>query len=99
MREELLHLLSISATLSGVCVTVVALMHAFESHKTTVTVVDDMFAICALLFLVCTYLIFSVLRLSNASLMKRMVMVVDAIFLASMTCMTLSAFIMVYTVW
>ena len=45
LREELLHLLSVSATLSGLCITAVALMHTLGKDKMDITVVDDMFAI------------------------------------------------------
>ena len=41
---------SVSTTLSGLCITVVALMNAFEKKVATVSIVDDMFAICALFF-------------------------------------------------
>ena len=51
MREELLHLLSISATLAGLCVPVVALMKAIGKPGDSATIADDMFAVCALLFL------------------------------------------------
>lgn len=99
MREELLHLLSVSATLSGLCITVVALMNTFGKRIASATIVDDMFAICALLFLLGMYLIFTALRIKNQTLVARLVKLIDAIFLFSMTCMTLASFVMVYTVW
>ncbi len=99
MREELLHLPSVSATLSGLCITVVALMNAFEKKVAAATIVDDMFAICALVFLICMYLIFAALRISNAALAEKIVKLIDALFLLGMTCMTFSGFVMVYTVW
>ena len=99
MREELLHLLSVSATLSGVCITVVALMHTFGKRVEAATIVDDMFAICTLLFLVCMSLIFSAVRVRDEVLVAKLVKLIDGIFLVSMTCMTLAGFVMVYTVW
>ena len=99
MRDELLHLLSVSATLSGLCITVVALMNTFGKKVATATIVDDMFAICALLFLVCMYLIFTALRVKAQALVTNLLKLIDAIFLASMTFMTLAGFVMVYTVW
>lgn len=99
LRDELLHLLSVSATLSGLCVTVVALMNTVGKRVATATIVDDMFAICALLFLVCMYLIFTALRVKTPALLIRLTKLIDAVFLASMTGMTLAAFVMVYTVW
>ena len=99
MREELLHLLSVSATLSGLCITVVALMNAFDKKVATATIVDDMFAICALLFLICMYLIFTALRISKPSLVVQLIKLIDVLFLLAMTFMTLAGFVMVYTVW
>jgi hypothetical protein len=51
VREELLHLLSVSGTLAGLCVTVVAVMHTLGRDVFTTTIIDDLFALCALLFL------------------------------------------------
>jgi len=99
LREELLHLLSVSATLSGLCITVVALMNAFAKEITTVSVVDDIFAICALLFLICMYLIFTALRMKNTHRLNSVVNLIDFLFLLAMTSMTLAGFVMVYTIW
>ncbi len=50
-REELLHLLSACGTLAGLSITIIAFMHGFDRARTAVTVVDDMLALCAALFL------------------------------------------------
>jgi hypothetical protein len=99
LREELLHLLSVSATLSGLCITAVALMHTLGKNKMDITIVDDMFAICSLLFLFCIYLIFFTLRVKPVRLVIKLSKFVDTLFLFGMTTMTLAAFLMVYTVW
>ncbi len=99
VREELLHLLSVSATLAGLCVTVVALMKAFGGHSGSATVVDDLFAVCALLFLASTYLIFWALKTTKPGLANLLVHVLDVVFLVALTLMTCAAFVMVYTVW
>lgn len=98
VREELLQLLSLSGTLAGLCVTVVALMHTFATDTAT-TVIDDLFALCALLFLLCTYGIFTALRLKSSVLARVLVRVVDTMFLVGLTLMTAAGFMMVYTVW
>ncbi len=99
VREELLHLLSVSATLSGLCVTVVALMNAFKKEVASVTIVDDIFAICALVFLICMYLIFTALRINKPVWVEKLVKLIDVLFLLAMTGMTIAGFVMVYTVW
>lgn len=99
VREELLHLLSVSGTLAGLCVTVVALMHTLGTSNLATTLMDDLFALCALLFLVCTYVIFTALRTKRSGLARLLIKIVDTIFLIGLTLMTAAGFMMVYTVW
>ena len=99
VREELLHLLSVSATLAGLCVTVVALMRTFGKGSDSATIVDDLFAVCALLFLTSTYLIFWALKTRKPGLGIVLVRVLDVVFLVALTLMSAAAFVMVYTVW
>ena len=99
VREELLHLLSLSGTLAGLCITVVAVMHTIGRDASTTTIIDDLFALCALLFLTCTYLIFWALRMRRSNAVRLLIRVVDSIFLIGLTLMTAAGFMMVYTVW
>lgn len=98
IQNEMLHLLSVSGTLAGLCITVVALINTLGKSTRAATVVDDMFAICALLFLICIYLIFSALRVRRQRIAKMLVKSVDILFMVAMTLMTGAAFIMVYMV-
>ena len=98
-REELLSLLSVSATLAGLCITVVAFMNSVDKARSTVTVVDEILASTAAAFLLCVYLIFWALRTYRPSLSTMLVRIVDAVFLLALTSMTVSAFVMVYTLW
>ncbi len=99
VREELLSLLSISATLAGLCVTVVALMKTLGTVSTAATIADDMFAVCSVLFLAETYLIFWALKTQRPGLANTLVSVLDVVFLLALTLMTGAAIVMVYTVW
>lgn len=99
MREELLHLLSVSGTLAGLCITVVALMKALGGDRITETIVDDMFAACAALFLISIYLIFWALRTRKPAITTILTRAVDRIFLLALTLMTVAAFILIYTIW
>lgn len=98
-REELLNLLSASATLSGLCITVVALMNTFDKSKAAVSIVDDVFAICATAFLLCIYFIFWALRTHEAARPLTLIKVIDGAFLAALTTMTAATFMMIYTIW
>jgi len=99
MREELLQLLSLSGTLAGLAITVVALMHTLGTENAATSVIDDLFALCALLFLLCTYGIFAALRMRRSPFARALVRTVDGLFLVGLTLMTAAAFMMVYTVW
>ena len=97
-RTELLSLLSASATLAGLCITIVALMNAVNKANSLATVVDDIFAACAAAFLMCNYLIFWALRSRNKTLADVLTKTVDALFLLALSGMTLAAFIVIYTI-
>jgi hypothetical protein len=99
VREELLHLLSLSGTLAGLCITGVALFFTIGSSSMSKTVADDTLAISALFFLVCTYTIFFALRTKHNSLALVLEKIADLLFLLALTGMVASGFIMVYTVW
>jgi hypothetical protein len=99
VRDELLSLLSVSGTLAGLSVTVVALMRTLGTSKLATTIIDDLFALCALLFLTCSYLIFWALRTQREEVARLFIKIVDVVFLVGLTLMTAAAFMMVYTVW
>ena len=96
LREEMLHLLSLSGTLSGLCVTGVTLFHTTGKASLQETLADDILAISALMFLLCTYMIFFTLRTKRESLALTLEKVVDTMFLLALTGMVISGFIMVY---
>jgi len=98
VREELLHLLSLSGTLAGLCITGVALFHTLGKASASATVADDLLAFAALLFLVCIYVIFFALRARREAVARTLEKVVDALFLLALTAMVASGFIMAYTV-
>jgi hypothetical protein len=99
LREELLHLLSLAATLAGFCITGVTLFHTIGKPTVSSTVADDLLALSALVFLVCTYVIFFALRSRSDRLANVLEKLADALFLLALTGMVASGFIMVYTIW
>lgn len=99
LREELMHLLTLSGTLAGLCITGVTMFHTIGRSSLPETIADDTLAIAALLFLVCTYTIFFALRTRNLPLAHVLENVADLLFLLGLTGMVVAGFIMVYTVW
>lgn len=98
LREELLQLLTLAGTLAGLCITGIALFHSIGRGTVPGTLADDMLAISALLFLLCTYLIFFALRVAKEVIAQRLERLVDALFLLGLTGMVGAGFVMVYTV-
>jgi hypothetical protein len=98
-REELLGLLSNSANLAGLCVTVVALMNTFDRSNSTATFVDDLFALCATAFLVCTYVIFWALRSRRGDIPAWLMRTIDGLFLLALTSMTAASFLLIFAIW
>ncbi|MRD47552.1 hypothetical protein [Caenimonas koreensis] len=98
LREELLQLLSLAGTLAGLCITGVTLFHT-TGRAAIATVADDVLAVSALLFLLCTYTIFIALRTRNEKMAVFLEKVADTLFLLALTGMVLCGFVMVYAVW
>jgi hypothetical protein len=98
-REELLHLLSVSATMSGLCIMGVTLLFTMAAGSYAGTLADDVLAICALLFLLCTYFVFLALRSRRKGFAEQLVKIADILFAMALTCMVLSGFLMVYAIF
>ena len=98
LRQELLQLLSLSGTLAGLCITGVTLLHT-TGRATIATVADDVLAVSAMLFLLCTYTIFIALRTRSEKLAVILERVANTLFLLALTGMVLCGFVMVYAVW
>lgn len=99
IREELLHLLSVSGTMAGLSITGVALLHTAGKAAAPTTIVDDVFVLCSLLFLLCIYVIFWALRSRKPALAARLAELADVIFLSALTAMILAGLMMAYTLW
>lgn len=99
VREELLHLLTLSGTMAGLCITGVTLFYTVGRDSRAGTLADDMLAICALMFLLCTYVVFIALRTKRPGLAAALDKAVDVLFTLALTLMVGTGFVMVYTVW
>jgi hypothetical protein len=95
-RDAMLSLLSTAGTLAGIGVGLVGIINAGH-RNTTASIVDDILLFSALGFLVVCYLIFFAVRNVDAAVTRKMLQVIDVLFLASMTFMVLAGFIVAYT--
>jgi hypothetical protein len=98
LRDELLHLLTLSGTLAGLCIAGVTLFHTMDAPTYQTTLADNILAVTALLFLICTYVIFFALRTEREKLALLLNKVVDILFLLALTSMVFSGFIMIYAI-
>ncbi len=98
-RDELLHLLSLSGTLAGLCITGVTLFHTIGRSSMPETLADDVLAGSALMFLICTYAIFFALRTRRSAVALLLEKIADVLFLLALTGMVACGFLLVYTIW
>ena len=96
IRETMLSLLETAGTLAGIAVGLVGFLNG-DRADATITIADDMLAISALGFLVVCYLVFFVMRDTVHATGDRMLMLIDVLFLASMTLMVLAGIVVLYT--
>ena len=98
-REELRHMLSTSGPMAGLCITAATLCSGAGKAVAGKTVVDDIFVLSALIFLLCTYCVFWALRTKNRKVMLFLTRGADVLFAIALTAMVSAGFIMTYTLW
>ena len=99
LREELLHLLTLSGTMAGLSITGVTLFYTVGRETRLATIADDLLAISSVMFLLCCYLIFWALRTHSQSLSEMLVTIIDFALALALTVMVFAGFLMAYTVW
>ena len=98
LREELLHLLSLSGNMAGLCITGVTLFYTVGRASRAATIADELLVICAVMFLSCAYFIFFALRMRETRLTVTLENIADALFVIGMTLMVATGVLMAYTV-
>src|SRR5437763_4472547 len=82
-----IHIVSVSAGMVGVCLTVIGLIRVVITLGRADTIADDLLAGDAFLFLIASLLSYSALRAGTLSRMKRFERLADWLFIAAMTVM------------
>ncbi len=98
-RELLLRLLPVSASLAGLSIGAFTLFRLSEKSLRLVNFADDLLVICAVLFLLSTYLIFWALRSRNLERTRRLARLVDVVFLIALTALVGVGFLLVYALF
>jgi hypothetical protein len=98
-RDVLLRLLSVTASLAGLCMAALGFMEYSTPEAAYRTFADEIIAFDALLFVCCVYLILWALRTADAPRAYVLGRVVDWVFLVALTTMLLAAAYIVYWVF
>lgn len=98
-RDIAAHILSTSSVMLGLCLTIISVMHSQKTADTLETVVDDIIAVDALIFLVACYLSYAALRVRHLKRLHRIESMTDAVFLLGMTGMGVACALFVWTIF
>jgi hypothetical protein len=97
LEEDIsIHIFDTSATMVGVCLTVIGLFRLIIQLKSISTWADDLLSIDALLFLGACGLAYWALRTRSIKRRQRTEKIADAIFLVALTLMTTTCALITY---
>jgi len=92
------HILSVSATLVGVCLTVIGLVRVVEHFRELQTAQDTLLAFDAIVFLAAAGLAYGALRSATAAAYRRLERAADACFLLGLIFMAVICFVIAYEI-
>jgi hypothetical protein len=98
-RDVLLRLLSVTASLAGLCMAALGFVEYGSPEATLRSFADEIIAFDALLFVCCVYLILWALRTPSVARAHTLGRVVDVVFLVALTTMLVAAAYIVYWVF
>jgi hypothetical protein len=96
-KDISVHILTTSATMVGVCLTVIGLLKLILQPKTVATWADDLLFIDALLFLLTCVVAYWALRMRSMRRRHRAEKLADMLFLIALTLMTIVCALVTYT--
>lgn len=94
-----IHIFSTSATLIGVCLTVIGILEALLHLKGYNTLADELLAVSGLLFLVSCVLSYYALRTKSTSPHRRIEKISDVIFLLALALMAITCGLIAYAIY
>lgn len=90
-RDVLLRLLSVTASLAGLCIAALGFLEAQSPPELEGSFADELIAIDALLFVSCVYLILWALRTKSPQRTHSLTRVIDVLFLFALTSLLLAS--------
>lgn len=88
------HILPVSCTMAGVCLTVISIIKLTELSRLFTTIVDDILAFDSVLFLASSFLSYLSLRTERSTMALEQI--ADLLFLMGMLVMVICTFLLVY---
>lgn len=86
------HILPTSATMSGVCVTVISIVRLTEATRHISTIIDDVFAMTGLVFLISCFLSYAAMR--KQRFLGRLEKYADSFFMVGLSMMVIGGFML-----
>lgn len=96
-RDIATHIFTTSSVMLGLCLTIISVVNGPRSPARLDTIVDDIVAIDALIFLAAIFLSYAAMRARNLRRMHRVESLADAVFLLGMTGMGVACVFLVWT--
>jgi hypothetical protein len=93
---HLITILSVSSGMVGVCLTAIGLVGILKGLNRVETVVDDLLAIAAMLFMVATFLAFLGMRTSLANTWRGFRLILDSVFSAGLVLVVLATLLLTW---
>lgn len=91
-----IHIFTVSATMVGICLTVIGIINLLAFGKKAETIVDDILATDAILFLAACIISYFAIKMENKELRLKLEKFADTIFLSAIGIMTLVCFFIVF---
>jgi hypothetical protein len=88
------HILPTSATMAGVCITVISIVRLVESNRHVSTIIDNLMAFTGLVFLISCFL--SYMSIRSARLATKFEKYADFLFLAGLSLMVIGGFLLAW---
>jgi hypothetical protein len=94
-----MHVFTVSAGMVGVCLTAIGLLRLIAAQSKVQTLGDDLLAVDAMLFVICTFLAFWSFKTKVPSLRKRLRLVADTLFLGGLAGMGAICAVIAYAIF
>ena len=90
-RDVLLRLLSVTASLAGLCIAALGFMEIGAPEAASRSYADEVIALDGMLFVFCVYLILWALRTTRIPRVRTLTRIIDVVFLFALTTMLVAS--------